>query len=182
MSFVKDSYQVLPQFVAPPQVMLCRASILHEEAAGAIKPDVTVPGSPAGYNNSILKRLHEHLRPQLEQVTGKRLFKTYVYFRVYKHGAVLRKHKDRPACEYSITVNLGGASDVDWPIYVHSNGRDIPVSLNPGDAMLYKGCDVPHWREEYIGAQQVQAFLHYVDQHGPHAAHKDDVIATPPDP
>lgn len=180
MSFATDSYLVLPQFVDPPQVAFCKAAILREEASGVIAPDVSVPGSPAGYNNGMLKRLQEHLRPKLEEVTGKRLFKTYVYFRVYKHGAVLRKHKDRAACEFSITLNLGGESDVDWPIFVHSRGRDIPVNLNPGDAMLYKGCEVLHWREAYPGEQQVQAFLHYVDQDGPNAAHKDDAIVTPP--
>lgn len=174
MSLADDGYQVLPQFVDPPQVALCRMAILREDAAGALKADKTVPGAPAGYNNALLVRLHDHLLPKLEAATGKRLFKTYVYYRVYKRGAVLRKHKDRPACEYSITVNLGGASDVDWPIFVESHGRDVPVHLNPGDAMLYMGCDVPHWREAYGGDEQVQAFLHYVDRDGPNAAYKDD--------
>lgn len=178
MSLDRTGYKVLPQIVSPAQIMLCQKSILFEAKAGILTPDITVPGAPAGRNNPILLRLHETLHPSLEAETGKRLFRTYVYYRVYGRGDVLRKHKDRPACEYSITVNLGGESTVDWPIFVESEGRDVPVSLNPGDAMLYKGCDVPHWRETYTGDQQVQAFMHYVDQDGPNAAYKDDVKPT----
>lgn len=174
MSFADDKYQVLPQFVDPNQVALCRSAILGVEATGAMEPDTMVPGSPAGSDNVLLQRLHTHLLPKMEKVTGKRLFKTFVRYRVYRRGAVLYKHKDRYACEYSITLNLGGASDVDWPIFVESRGRDVPVLLKPGDAMLYKGIEVLHWREAYTGDEQVQAFLQYVDQDGPYAAYKDD--------
>ena len=136
MSLDQAGYEILPQFVDTAQVALCRQVILHEATAGLLKPDRTVPDAPAGRDTAVLQRLHETLRPKLEAQTGKRLFRTYVYYRVYGRGDTLQKHKDRPACEYSITLNLGGESTVDWPIFVHSGGHDVPVSLNPGDAML----------------------------------------------
>ncbi|OAN77322.1 hypothetical protein A8B78_14460 [Jannaschia sp. EhC01] len=176
MSFAHDSYQVLPQFVDPKQVAFCQQVIKFDAAAGRLQADTTVPGAPAGRDNGMLQRLQEMLRPRLEEITGKRLFRTYVYYRIYQRGNTLHKHRDRPACEYSITLNLGGASDVDWPIFVKSRGHEVPVHLSPGDAMLYKGCEVLHWRETYTGDEQVQAFLHYVDQDGPYADHKDDAI------
>ncbi len=44
-----------------------------------------------------------------------------------------------------------------------------------GDAVMYRGCDIYHWREPYKeGKWQAQVFLHYVDQNGPHAEWKYD--------
>ena len=49
------------------------------------------------------------------------------------------------------------------------------VKMNVGDAVLYRGMDVYHWREKYTeGKWQAQVFLHYVDQEGPHAEWKYD--------
>ena len=47
--------------------------------------------------------------------------------------------------------------------------------LEEGDAMVYKGCEVEHWREPYNeGTKLAQVFLHYVDANGPHAEWKND--------
>lgn len=176
MSLDQTGYLALPQIIDAPQTALYRQVILHDAQQGHLAPDTTVPTALAGRDNGMLVRLHKTLRPKMEELTGKRLFRTYVYYRIYGRGDTLHKHKDRPACEFSITLNLGGESTVVWPIYVHSQGRDVPVDLSPGDAMLYKGCEVMHWREAYTGNQQVQAFMHFVDRDGPYAAHKDDVV------
>jgi hypothetical protein len=40
--------------------------------------------------------------------------------------------------------------------------------MNPGDAVLYKGIDVVHWRDELEGEFVTQTFLHYVDSDGPY--------------
>ena len=41
------------------------------------------------------------------------------------------------------------------------------VNLNVGDALLYKGCEVYHWRNNFEEAVwQGQVFLHYVDANG----------------
>lgn len=107
----------------------------------------------------------------------KKFFKTYNYYRVYKKGDVLHKHKDRESCEISITVCIGFDADDAWPIYITDNfGNNTSVILNPGDIMIYDGVHLEHWRDEFKGSFQVQAFLHYVDQHGQFAEHKDDKI------
>ena len=38
----------------------------------------------------------------------------------------------------------------------------------PGDALLYRGIELPHWREAFDGDRMAQVFLHYVDRDGPH--------------
>ena len=79
------------------------------------------------------------------------------------------------SCEISTTLNLGGDS---WPIYIEpnkekgtfneegyvpSNSKGIEVNLKPGDMLVYRGCDLEHWREEFKGEDCAQVFLHYND-------------------
>ena len=75
---------------------------------------------------------------------------------------MLARHKDRYSCEISTTLNLGGD---DWPIYLDPTGKKgqagIKVDLEPGDMLIYSGCDLEHWREEFTGKDCGQVFLHY---------------------
>ena len=103
--------------------------------------------------------------PEVSIAIGETVLPTYTYARVYKNGAVLKGHTDRDACEISLTVNLDG--DQEWPIWIETpDGKEVRVSLNPGDAMIYLGCTARHWREEYKGDWYTQCFLHYVRSRG----------------
>lgn len=97
----------------------------------------------------------------MEKETGLKLLCTYAFWRMYTINADLKKHTDRPACEVSVTVMIGSCG-TPWPIYM--NGTEI--NLEPGDAAIYLGCEVEHWREEFKGDWQAQTFLHYVDKNG----------------
>lgn len=94
-------------------------------------------------------------------LVGEMVLPTYTYARIYKNGNVLKRHTDRAECEISLSVHLQG--DKDWPIYMEKpNGEAVGVVLKPGDAVLYLGCDTPHWRDAYEGEEYGQVFLHYV--------------------
>jgi hypothetical protein len=80
---------------------------------------------------------------------------------MYTLNADLKKHTDRESCEISVTVMIG-SDGTKWPIYM--NGTEI--NMEPGDAAIYLGCEVEHWREEFKGDWQAQTFLHYVDKNG----------------
>jgi predicted 2-oxoglutarate/Fe(II)-dependent dioxygenase YbiX len=135
-----------------------------------IKGDRQCPLSDSIHGNSTFDKLLEDLLPNFEEACGKRLYPTYSYARLYKPGEELKKHTDRPACEISATITLGFDGDV-WSIYMAGNKVDMQV----GDAVLYRGMEVEHWREKYTEGQwQAQVFLHYVDADGPHADQKYD--------
>jgi hypothetical protein len=51
----------------------------------------------------------------------------------------------------------------------------VSYTLEPGDAVVYKGCEVTHWREKAVDTElNAQFMLHYVDQNGPNAKFKWD--------
>ena len=106
------------------------------------------------------------LTPLVERAAGVTLSPTYSFLRVYRAGAELKKHTDRPSCEISSTLYLGGESDDPWPIHVEINGEARAVPLEPGDLMVYRGVDVPHWRDVFQGARSAHLFLHFVNADG----------------
>lgn len=117
------------------------------------------------YGSPVTDALLIYMKPLIEEVTEKKLLPTYSYGRIHWQGSSMPKHTDRPSCEYSITLCISSdGADKPWPIYMDGN----EVILNPGDLCIYKGIDVPHWRDEFQGTEHIQVFLHYVDQEGPY--------------
>ena len=53
----------------------------------------------------------------------------------------------------------------NWSIKI----EDREIYLEPGDALIYKGREFPHWRDTYEGEEGsylIQIFMHYVDAEG----------------
>ena len=133
-----------------------------------------IPHTYSQYANMVMETLLLKCQPQMEKVTGLKLYPAYTYARIYKKGDVLKRHKDRFSCEISTTMTLGGD---DWPIYlepdsskggvkegvgyVSENTKGLRVDLKPGDMLVYSGCELEHWREKFKGKECIQVFLHY---------------------
>jgi hypothetical protein len=150
--------------------VLTEVAISREDTVG----DHHVPGSPAYYAEPCMELLLDKLRPRVERFTGKRLSPTYSYMRVYQRGAELLPHTDLPACEISVSLALGHRAPKPWPLWIQSNDRAHPISLEPGDALLYHGIARRHWRRRFRGSHAAQVFLHYVDREGPYRTERFD--------
>jgi len=112
---------------------------------------------------------------QLEKITNSKLSPQYSFYRLYMNGSELVRHKDRKSCEISATLCLGYDSHYNWPIWFeNSDGKEISVELQPGDGVIYKGCDLDHWREPFKGNNHAQVFLHYTNLNGPYGHIKFD--------
>ena len=123
-----------------------------------------VQGCLSRYWHPQYRKIHSGVRKKLEKEIGRKLYNTYYYDRYYFPGQELTKHADRPACEISVTVHVSNnlPDDLkDWPVKfktpdVYTDkmksailipGEERSCVLNPGDGMIYKGCERPHWRD-----------------------------------
>ena len=145
--------------------------------------DQQIPNTYSCYGDFVMDTLLVKVLPKMQQETGLDLIPTYSYARVYKKGDTLHRHKDRPSCEISTTINLGGEP---WPIFIDGTGTNnvinerqnlvkpgapigTKVLLEVGDMLVYSGCVLEHWREPFDGNICGQVFLHYNHVNGPFA-------------
>jgi hypothetical protein len=178
MSFKKNKYTVLKKTISTELAEFIYKYFLNKRKVARflfdkkyISPfteyfgvwnDALVPNTYSHYSDIAMETLLQEVKPVMEKHTGLKLSETYSYARIYKKGDVLKRHKDRYSCEISTTLNLGGEL---WPIYLDPTGKEgqagIKVELEPGDMLIYSGCELEHWREEFKGKDCGQVFLHY---------------------
>lgn len=184
MSFKKEGIAVLRNVVSPQLLEYLKIQFkmnkdllyfLDNKASSEYQGDEQIEQSFALYSPWAFETLLEVLRPNVEKASGKKLYPTYSYARIYYRGATLAQHRDRPACEVSVTVCITEDSKNPWPIWFKTKNQDaVKLDMKPGDVVVYRGCDLEHWREPYEGKEQIQAFLHYVDSAGPYQDQKFD--------
>ena len=158
-------------------------NIIHEKGMFGTWRDTQIRNPYSHYADPVMETLLVKVLPKMQQETGLELIPTYSYARLYKKGDKLRRHKDRPSCEISTTINLGGDP---WPIFIDGTGADnvidefkeihkpnapkgTKVLLEVGDMLVYSGCELEHWREPFDGNICGQVFLHYNHVNGPFA-------------
>ena len=132
---------------------------IHDNGVLGTWKDQQIPNTYSIYGDPVFDTLLMKMLPIMHKETGLEVVPTYSYARIYKKGDVLKKHKDRPSCEISTTLNLGGDP---WPIFLEGK----QVDLNVGDMLIYEGCKLEHWRNKFEGENCGQVFLHYNDVNG----------------
>jgi len=150
-------------------------NIVPEHSLFGTWKDQQVPNVYSHYADFAMETLLMKVMPIMVKETNLNLIPTYSYARIYEKGSILKRHKDRPSCEISTTLNLGGDP---WPIFIDPTGtnnvideyknihkpdapKGVRVDLEPGDMLVYSGCELEHWREEFTGNICAQVFLHY---------------------
>ena len=141
-------------------------------------PQAPLSFSVHSKNSEIFDHLLHYLLPRMESETKLKLKPMYAYTRVYLGGSELKKHLDREQCEVSASITLKyfyKDKDYIWPLCM----GDLPVNIKPGDGVIYKGCEIEHWRPVFNqpeGYWHHQVFLHYVDLNGPNKNLQETVV------
>lgn len=107
-------------------------------------------------------------RSKVEKELEENLIPSYSWSRQYTRGTELKKHRDRKACEISVSIPMYAECE-ESPIYFSETEDGINserVDLNVGDAVIFTGAHEDdglwHWREPLDGDRLITLFLHYV--------------------
>ncbi len=201
-SFIDNGYLFVPGLVIDPENLYENAPTMRGQLTYynnridkvSYSPiEQQVEGSLARYNIPTYRHLHFSVKKEIENILGMDLHPTYFYDRFYFPGQELTKHRDRPACEISVTLQISTTLKEPWPIWFQTHdGIDVPIYMKNGDAAIYRGCELVHWRDpmptRYNKFQKMyrnllrkenddwhhQIFLHYVDANGPFVHHAFD--------
>lgn len=135
------------------------------------------------YRGTLGEELLELCAGLVAQLLGDEVLPTYSYSVVYEPGSNLPAHRDRHACEVSMSIPLAllrepresAPSSRDWPLFLQiPTGARVSVPFVPGSAVVYKGLEILHSRETLLGARAVVVLLHYVLKHGRFPDHAND--------
>ena len=193
--YPKDGYALVRELIPRPAAQAFLALLRRRKL-----PDGRVPAVPDELPHGVLKRrvfelYSEHfppmktllwgLTPAMEQVADRRLMPTYAYFRIYRQDDVCYVHRDRPACEHSLSLTLGYSDERPWPLEVGGEGERGPediiaadfgpepsrsLAMAVGDAVAYRGVEHRHGRTTpNPNRWSAHLFLHWIDPQGPHA-------------
>jgi hypothetical protein len=165
METIKNfKYKLIKNFITKEEVKLlndyCR--IKHRSNSTSFDFVQNSNGDTYFYGDPLMDSLMVNKLELMQKETGLELLPTYSLWRMYTLNADLKKHVDRESCEISVTVMVG-SDGTPWPIYINAN----EINMEQGDALIYLGCELEHWREEFKGDWHAQTFLHYVDKNGP---------------
>ena len=121
MSFQEKKYQIIKEAVSYELANFCfnyfllkrdavdymyEHNIHSESPLLGTRKDQQVPGVYSHYGDFVMETLLVKVLPIMMKETGLDLVPTYSYARVYEKGSILHRHKDRPSCEISTTLNL----------------------------------------------------------------------------
>ena len=168
LQIIQNNYLHVPGFITSDEALSFAKDFKAHCEKFKVEGDPQATNSSAVYDYLPFVRLLVEKVPEVSALLGEKVLPTYTYARVYKEGSELLRHRDRPACEISLTLNL--SKDIDWPIYFQRpDGSETCLELQPGDAVMYLGCQADHWREKFAGSEYTQLFMHYVRSNGPKA-------------
>ena len=121
-----------------------------------------VEGSLSRIHHPQYKMIFKHLRKKIEEVIGRKIIPTFYYDRYYFEGQSLPKFTTNNACEISCIVSISNNLEEPWPHWIKTTdvytdaqkslvlipGEERSLVLEPGDALIYKGCERPLWKDE----------------------------------
>lgn len=171
--FDENRYVIFRNFFNLYDVMRMSRRMWFLKSSNLLTKDPQCPLSSSTYSDPIHSEMQELYRYKLEDLLGYELLPTYTYSRIYSPREVLKRHRDRPSCQISLTATLeyDTFDGEPWDLFVEPN---VSYKLYPGDVLVYKGCEIDHWRDSFIGISQTQVFFHYVDANGPYTDFKYD--------
>lgn len=169
-TMAEQGYAVLRQLLNPLQQAAMRRYFRLLATQGYFRDgDAQVRLRHSIYNEGMARFLHHQLNYLVNQVTPEAVIPSYCYLSIYQPGAVLRRHRDRRQCAWNMSLVLDmepeQAQAQAWPIYLELPEGIREVRLEMGDAVLYRGHEIEHWRDALPENQRLTAcFFHFVDE------------------
>ena len=180
--FWKHGYCIIRNFISKPEYLSILPEDMYQERHiewlydgtldGDFKEEVQVNGSYSRTCFPFLKKFHQEMKNQIQKIIlpPHQLHPTFYFDRIYYSGNELKPHKDWEPCEVSVTLQLRTTLANPWKFFVErKDGKIVDVDMENGDAVIYLGNEVNHWRELMPGGKKDfhhQLFLHYVVYNG----------------
>ncbi len=121
------------------------------------------------HNEPVASFFHHQLTYAVSEFAGEPLKPSYCYFSAYQEGAELARHTDRAQCDFSLSMCIDYSPEpalaTPWPLMLNVDGCQVRVYQALGDAVFYRGIQIPHWRNRLqAGHSSTSIFFHFVKE------------------
>lgn len=168
--FRQKRYLFLKGMLPPPLLEYLKVYYAVLLADNYFSHDSQCPSSLSLGCDPALDAVLEWIRPEVGRLVGFALAPTYSYTRRYAKGELLARHRDRAACEISVTISIqipkGAGPSIMYLKPPHA--EEAKVEMLEGDGCIYAGTEVEHWRNRFRVGGYIQLFLHFIARRGPH--------------
>ena len=120
-----------------------------------------IPNSLSRNSHPQYEKVFSEIREKVEKVINRSLYNTFYTDQFFVQGNILPKHLGRNAMEIGVEVMVSTNVKEDWPLHIKTPntytddtkqsilvpGEEKIVNLKPGSAVIFKGCEIPTWRE-----------------------------------
>lgn len=187
IKYQKDKYAVLPELLPGSQMKAMRRFYRQYTQTGFMPfGDPQVSRRYYQHNEPLAAFFHRNFAKLLSLVIGEEVIPSYVYAASYLENADLKPHIDRAQCEFSISFQVDYLPEPEnnlspWGLFVspleacgfqyseefpaksEAEDQNTAVYLASGDGLIYKGCELVHYRYPLpAGHQSTSLFFHYV--------------------
>ncbi len=168
--FSSTGWAVVPGLLPPLQISALQRYYRALIAKGVVKfGDWQTDRRYVIHNEPLSRMFLTAFTGVVTRVVGTPVKPAYTFFSSYREGATLPRHRDRAQCEYSISFLVGYDPTPDgpspWPLWMSNDATSAgaPVHQRVGDGIVYKGCELYHYRSELApGHASTHIFFHYV--------------------
>jgi hypothetical protein len=189
--FAVRKYAVIDKIIPPAQIRALQRYYREYIAQGFMEfGDPQVVRRFRQHNEPVARHFHRSLNGLMNLVAGIEVKPSYCYAASYLEHAELIPHKDRPQCEFSISLQVDyepapadGISPwklyltrpenlppnkftFDWEEFENTpelKGTPAAVNLPNGGGVFYRGCELLHYRYPLSADQRsTSLFFHFV--------------------
>jgi len=149
--FAAERHVVVRNLLGPGERDALRAYYAALLEAGLVRlGDSQTERRFSSYNDAVGRFVHARLAGFMSAVVGRPVLPSFSFFAAYTEGAVLEPHRDRAQAELSISLQIDYAPaperETGWPLCFELAGETRAADLAIGDAVLYHGRDLVHFR------------------------------------
>jgi hypothetical protein len=167
--FQSDDYVRLYELIHPFHLGSLRRYYRHMVRTGGMTlGDSGSPRRCVAYNETVAQFFHGQFAAIVSAIAGVRVRPSFVYVASYQGSAELPVHTDREQCEYAVSLLVDYTPEPldqsPWPLYLETAKGTVTVWQAIGDALLYRGQSLPHYRTPLAGSStSTSIFFYYVD-------------------
>ena len=140
LEIIQNNYVFVPGFISQDEAR----SLTNQFKEHCKKFDRKNVDDPSQHVHSEINwlpfiRLLVQKIPEVSQIVGEEVLPTYTYARWQTKGHDLPRHRDRPSCEISLSLNL--KKDKDWGFWIQKpTGEEICLPSQNDQHAVYIGC------------------------------------------